>query len=425
MIRKLSTKLKKFHDVHTKYGIAGITKLAVNFPLKRMGFDLYPSKKVKKRNVLDPYLFISQELLLHERTSDKQELQINRDGAKAVLNWIIPDFGQGSGGGHINIFRFISYLEKHGIKNNIYIFSNERFFFDLDRTVLDYKRDIKKYFGDIQANIYRWSDYCEDADAVVATCWETAYPAYSMKNVKKHLYFVQDFEPYFFPHSSDYIFAENTYKMGFTGITAGSWLKHKLQREYDMECISYSFAADQMYKRKSLDLKQKNRIFFYARPPTVRRAFELGILGLQLFNRQHPEVEIVTAGWNINQLEVPFKHKDLGVIKYDKLPDFYQSCDIGLILSLTNCSLLPSDLMASGCLTVSNRGENNEWLVKDGINGLITDPDPLAIARTLSEAYTNRERRESLITQAHQSIMHITWEDEYEQVRKKIIEMVQ
>ena len=59
--------------------------------------------------------------------TDLQEIQFSKEDYEAnkekqiTLNWIIPEMGIGSGG-HINIFRFISYLEKNGIHNRVYLF---------------------------------------------------------------------------------------------------------------------------------------------------------------------------------------------------------------------------------------------------------------------------------------------------------------
>ncbi len=50
------------------------------------------------------------------RTSDKN---------KMVLNWVIPDMDIGSGG-HMTIFRIISFLEKFGHQNRIYVFGGTK-----------------------------------------------------------------------------------------------------------------------------------------------------------------------------------------------------------------------------------------------------------------------------------------------------------
>src|SRR5258708_20031427 len=43
------------------------------------------------------------------------------EAANNTINWVVPPFGKGSGG-HLNIFRFVSNLEKMGFKCRIILF---------------------------------------------------------------------------------------------------------------------------------------------------------------------------------------------------------------------------------------------------------------------------------------------------------------
>ena len=59
-----------------------------------------------------------------------------------ILNWIIPEMGKGSGG-HLNIFRFVSFLENMGFHNRIYLF-NAPSLHDNESV----SKFLKKYFGE-------------------------------------------------------------------------------------------------------------------------------------------------------------------------------------------------------------------------------------------------------------------------------------
>lgn len=93
------------------------------------------------------------------------------------------------------------------------------------------------------------------AHGTVATAWTTAYYVRRFNNTISKFYFVQDFEPYFYAHGSEYEFAENTYKMGFRGITAGDWLKDVMRNDYGMTADSFLFSYDD----KIYQTKRKNR----------------------------------------------------------------------------------------------------------------------------------------------------------------------
>jgi len=278
--------------------------------------------------------------------------------------WFIPDFGIGSGG-HLNIFRMIFNLSKLGVKSDIAICGNSQWinekiaketidnnFFKLDSKII-----ILKEKSDI--------DLLDEYHIAMATSWQTAYYVNYFSNCYKKTYFVQDYEPYFYPVGSSYTFAQNTYDFGFHGVTAGSWLSDKLTNEYNMNCDSFSFSYDRDLYFKQKKRENKRRVFFYARPPTDRRAFELGLLALKNLCDRNPDIEIVLAGWDTSEYYIPFKHFNAGVVAIKELSNLYSQCDVSLVLSFTNLSLLPLELLASGCPVVSNSGENNSWIDKD------------------------------------------------------------
>ena len=76
-------------------------------------------------------------------------------------------------------------------------------------------------------------------------------------------------EPFFTPVGTESVLAESTYRFGFCGLTAGTWLAEKLSKDFGMECHSYNLAVDtKVYFPKSMEKRKK--IVFYARPATPR-----------------------------------------------------------------------------------------------------------------------------------------------------------
>lgn len=312
-----------------------------------------------------------------------------KDFKNIKLLWFIPDFGIGSGG-HLNIFRMIFNLSKLGIKSDIAICANsqwidasiakemiDRHFFKLDSQII-----ILKNKGDI--------DELNNYHVAMATSWQTAYYVNTFTKCYKKAYFVQDFEPYFYPHGSSYIFAENTYGFGFYGITAGSWLSTKLAKEYNMKCDSFSFSYDRDLYFKHERREDKKRVFFYARPPTDRRAFELGLIALKKLCDKNPDIEVVLAGWDTSEYNIPFNHFNPGVVALNELSHLYSQCDVALVLSFTNLSLLPLELLASGCPVVTNSGENNSWIDEEKKIFVYAENSVENIVDTLNNVINNK-----------------------------------
>jgi glycosyltransferase involved in cell wall biosynthesis len=153
-------------------------------------------------------------------------------------------------------------------------------------------------------------------------------------------------------------------------------------------------------------------VFFYARHVTPRRGFELGLLGLTLLHRRNPDIEFILAGWDTSEFHIPFPHQNAGVVPHDELPELYRECDAALVLSFTNLSLLPLEIMACGCPVVSNRGPNTEWMLKDGFNAKLCDPTPQSIADTLETLLRDHDLRHGLIERGLSYAAQTDWRHE-------------
>lgn len=307
----------------------------------------------------------------------------HKDEKYKKLVWFIPDFGIGSGG-HLNIFRMIFNLEKLGVSSDLVICGNSQW---VNESIA--KETIAKNFFPLKCEIYFVEKYedikkIKSYDIAFATSWQSAYYVNAFGNCAKKAYFVQDFEPYFYAVGSNYAFAENTYKFGFEGVTAGSWLSSKLSKEYGMKCIDFSFSYEEELYFKQEKKDKIKRVFFYARPPTDRRGFELGLFALNELYKKDNSIEIILAGWDVSEYEIPFAYKSLGVVDIKDLSRIYSQCSVALVLSFTNLSLLPLELLASGCPVVVNEGKNNSWIDKEANMIIYTEPNIADIVESVS-----------------------------------------
>lgn len=311
-----------------------------------------------------------------------------------TLLWVVPDFNIGSGG-HLNIFRIIFHLESRGYECTIFIVDP-----GVHQNAESAKKDILNHFFPLRASVRMEGDEIPATETAIATAWQTAYYVRRLPERVKKIYFVQDFEPVFYPLGSEYVLAENTYRFGFEAITAGEWLAEKLAQEYGMQARSVGFGVEheryQALPRREPEIK---RVFFYARPPTPRRAFELGLLVLNEVHRQLPSAEFVLAGWDTRGYYIPFPHLTCGTVGLDDLPDLYSQCDVALVLSLTNLSLLPLELMACRCAVVSNTGANVEWLLNSEV-ATLSELTPEGLANAITDLLTDDLKRIGLLDRA-------------------------
>jgi len=372
-----------------RYARKGFTVLRREGVLSTAIKTLQKLEKNKRRHSSDAAVkikFISlvdrSDAMAADWSGNPYVVQAKNHTAPYVINWIMsPPSG---GGGHQNIFRFIEYLDKLGHTNNIYLYSTTD-----DMTIAQAKENVRAYCSAQNLTFRRYSGSMVASDAVFATGWETAYPVFNDPTDARKMYFVQDFEPYFYAMGTDYILAENTYKFGFHGITAGNYLAQKLKREYGMDCDHYEFGAEAgLYSLTNTDVRKE--VFFYARPVTERRGFDLGIMALEIFHKAKPDYTINLAGWDVSDYDIPFPYVNHKALKLDQLSNLYNNCATALVISLTNMSLLPLELLACGTIPVVNDGENNR-LVSDNAYIAYTQAAPAALAAKMVEVVERKE----------------------------------
>ena len=369
------------------------------------------------RRFLADRINIFAELKFLELPERAPSSSLSSDSSGMRVIWFVPDVGIGSGG-HLNIFRMIKNLEDLGCQSDVVLCNGSQW-----KSSQKAKEIIQQHFFKIDINVFIVENISEldgilsEYTFAMATSWQTAYFVRTFRNCWKKGYFVQDFEPYFYSRGSHHSFAERTYQFGFFGITAGDWLKKKLVAEYQMPSESYRFSYDkEIYDFQFKNHLRQGRIFFYARPFTRRREFELGLLALSRFSEKYPEIEVLFAGQDLKKYDIPFKHSSLGILNISELPEIYRSCDAALILSATNLSLLPLEVAASGGIAVVNRGAHNEWLDPDGDIFFYCDNTIESVFATLEKAYLKQYDIKGYVNKTINFLNQTSWPKEAEKV---------
>ncbi len=337
--------------------------------------------------------------------------KLNKD--KLNIGWVLSPISIGSGGQH-TIARFAKSLQKRGHNVTFFIYES------IAQQPAEYSHQLLKEHFDIDVRCVPVAQAeKENIDVMFATGWETAYPVFNMKIPAHKMYFVQDFEPLFYGMGSKAVLAENTYRFGFYGVTAGRWLTKKVG-EYGMKADFFDFGADLDIYRPTENQKKKKQICFYGRPVTERRAFEIGVLALAKFHQMHPDYKIVFFGWDVSDFDIPFPYENRGIVSPSELAEIYHESQACLVLSLTNASLLPLELLAAGCVPVMNEGENNRLVIGENPDIVYTLDSPIELAKGLDEVVsdTNIELRCKRISKSAESS---SWDASYDKFERIIL----
>lgn len=349
------------------------------------------------------------------------------EGTKAgdpirTANWFVPNFNHLSFGGIFTIFRFIEKFSKEGVHNRIIIYDHPSF------DVAGLHSQIKDTFPDLtnyEIVIYDLNkddvNDLPECDIAICSFWVSAYLLLKFNKTKRKYYFVQDYEPLFYPGGSTYALAESTYRFGFRGLVNTPGLLAAVNSRHGMEGISFVPAVDQsLYYPNPKKANKRVRIFFYARPANPRNAFNLGIVIIkQLIEKYGDSIEIVTAGadWKPMAFGLEGKITNLGLLgSLEQVAELYRSCDIGFVYMLSkHPSYQPFEFMASGMATVTNNNEDNLWLLKNGDNCLLAEPSPAAVAEKISLLIDDDKLRRKIADNGLKTLGY-TWPQQTEMI---------
>jgi len=315
------------------------------------------------------------------------------------------------------MFRLVSALERAGHSCILYLKN------DHGLSLAHHERTIRSWWPWVDAEVRDLAGGIDDAHAVFATSWDTAYPVLASPARGVRFYLVQDFEPGFYPAGTEALMAEATYRFGFHGITAGSWLAQRLRRDYGMSADSFEFGSDAVYALdRAVPPADRTGICAYARPDHPRRAYELVSLTLETLAERHPELDIHVFGRPVGR--VPFSVTDHGLCTPEELNRLYNRCIAGLVLSATNVSLVPHEMLAAGCTPVVNDSEQNrEVLDNEEVAYAPATPFELAaaISRLIERPLVERTARARA---GAASVRETSWEDAGASVERVVRDVV-
>ena len=249
-------------------------------------------------------------------------------------------------------------------------------------------------------------------DIVIATDRMSTYPVLGMKKFQKRFYFVQDYEPYFFARGSSSILTEQSYasENNFSCICASPWLKQKME-SFGNSAISFPLAVDHgVYQPNGEQKRNNHAIAFYVRRSTPRRLYELGILALRALFDLGDYFEIITFGEDdLPDLGIPVKVRQAGILNGDALANLYRQCAVGFVLSGTNYSLVPNEMMACGLPVVDIDAEHTRISYQPN-TAVLAEATPVGLASALSRLLNDASFREITAQAGLAATEQLTWD---------------
>ena len=254
---------------------------------------------------------------------------------------VVPWLLEGSGG-HNTILNLVRQLEASGHELSLWVHDPGG-----RNAGLDAAAAVRDWFGGMRGPVRVGFGDWSGADVVVATGWQTVHRVLMLGGCKARAYLVQDHEPDFYPESAERRWVEQTYRMGLHCITAGRWLRDLVAQNYGATASWFSLGVDRSaYSPRPVE-RADDVVLAYSRTTTPRRAVPLLLLALAEVKRERPDVRVELFGDPRGTPRV-LEATDLGVLDPGGLAAAYSRAAVGVVLSLTNYSLIAQEMLACG-----------------------------------------------------------------------------
>ena len=275
-----------------------------------------------------------------------------------------------------------------------------------------------------------------EADFVCATSWDTVSFTKKFVNSCK-LYFVQDYEPYFYKYGEEFLMCRSTYMQGLHMISLGSWNRDMILKDadsrdraklkVDVVDFPYTPGENSIGRRKYSAYQDKKKITvaayvkFYGKRLPAFIPYMLQNTAQKL-KKRGIELEILYFGEA--KTFKPAGGTNLGQLSREGLRELYKRADFGLVASMSNISLVPYEMHDAGLPVIEfSEGTYTHFLPED--SAILTDISKTDIAQKLYEAVKNPMILEKMHNSAMNAMKDLSWENTGRQFFKILKSCVQ
>lgn len=323
--------------------------------------------------------------------------------------FIVPGIDRYSGG-ITSILRLGTYLTRMGYKIAYIDFQNR----PVEENICNAKINLSYVEGKFET--LNGADK-KEFDVVIAGNWQAVYYLNDFDAYK--MYFVQDYEPYFFKLNERYLLAKLTYQLGEHIVSLGKWNVEQISKECHVESkmnyISFPYEPGEYSKTIARDfygykLKKNIKIAVYTKEEGKRIPNILQSIlehASEYFTKKDIALEIVYFGMKKNhKVRVG---RNLGKLNKDQMLKLYNDSDFGMVASMTNISLVPYEMIATGLPVIEMQdGSFSSFFPSN--SALLIDYNYKTLVEKIEESLKNPEILEKTSKNAFKAIENLSWE---------------
>lgn len=252
------------------------------------------------------------------------------------------------GGGQTSILRLGTKLTELGYEVSYVVYKNQSIAEMQDCA----SSNLKGYKGTMHTNKELKT---LKQDVVIASSWDTVSFAKKMNGYT--MYFLQDFEPYFFPFGELFLLALKTYEQGLHMVSLGSWNKEMVEK--NCKVISPLDTVDFPYERSEYPEVVRDYQGYSSKKEFLVAVY-LKYYGKRLpciiqYMLKQVKEEFLKDGITLNikyygedKSFSTIAGENLGMLSKKQLFELYKKADFGMVASMSNVSLVPYEMLATG-----------------------------------------------------------------------------
>ena len=341
------------------------------------------SKKIEKINNFKDNIQINQNILkynLSENDLIKNEILMKKffnekKLKKDTILWFFPSLNEIPEKDIFNIIKIADYLSLKENSQHIFVLED----FETSKNTFS---SIRKKFVNLNFEVISLYDFNNKKTQIksdIGFCvnWSSAFNLVKYNDCMAKFYFIPTEDL-----SDDFdlknILIEETYRFNFIGITS-SIVQRKKYEQYNKNIFYFvPFFDNSNYFAPTNKIIEKNvqNILFYGNPDDV--GFELGINILKIikqYYKHHVEIFSIGADYDVNEYHLEGIITNLGIIESnEKLSKLYRETDLVLMFMEKDLLTKALEILASGCILITNINEYTQNLLKHNENVILTKP---------------------------------------------------
>jgi hypothetical protein len=328
------------------------------------------------------------------------------------IAFVIPGIIEFSGGS-TSFLRVGTYLSKFGHEIHYITFGKSK----VNTMERSARINLENYQGK-----FRESDALnEKYDIGICTFWVSCYYLLKFKNNFDYkMYFVQDYEPYFYQMGDDYLLAKKTYALGFHIISLGAWNLKKIteftqsQTHLKFDIIDFPVEPTE-YKiiNRKISITNEVAIAVYLRFDPRRAPFVL-LSQLTYLMQKLTGIKLTINFFGIHKrIRMPIGN-NLGQLSKNELINLYSRSHFGIVASLTNISLVNYEMIACGLPVLDLKdGSAPDFFAENEM--IFIDIEKDSILNKISYYINNQFELNEIVKNSQKKIAPLSWEKSVKQ----------